>query len=68
MAGIWNVATVKEARGQGLGSAIVWQALRDARQMGYQIAALESSKMGYPVYRRLGFRDMACPGNFVKTR
>ncbi len=67
VAGIWNVATVKETRGQGLGSAIVWQALRDARQMGYSIAALESSKMGYPVYRRLGFRDIFCPGNFAKT-
>ncbi len=67
VAGIWNVATVKEARGRGLGSAIVWQSLHDARQLGYQIAALGSTKMGYPVYRRLGFRDIVCPGSFVKA-
>ncbi len=67
VAGIWNVATLKEARGQGIGRAITWQPLRDAREMGYAIAALDATKMGYPVYRALGFREIPCSGNFVKT-
>jgi GNAT superfamily N-acetyltransferase len=67
VAGIWNISTFKEARGQGIGGAITWQTLLDARKMGYSIAALQASKMGFPVYQRIGFRKIACPGIFMKT-
>ena len=54
---IYNVATLPEARGRGIGGAITLAALRDARLGGATLGVLESSEMGYGVYRRIGFRE-----------
>jgi GNAT superfamily N-acetyltransferase len=58
VAGIYNVATLPEARGKGAGSAVSYIPLRTAFQAGYQIGILQSSRLGYNVYRRLGFEDI----------
>jgi GNAT superfamily N-acetyltransferase len=58
VAGIYNVGVVEPARGQGLGAAITLAPLLEARQRGYPIGALQSSEMGFNVYRRLGFRKV----------
>lgn len=55
VAGIYAVGTLDEARCQGIGSAITLRALLDARERGYRVGMLQSSEMGYNVYRRLGF-------------
>lgn len=59
VAGIYNVATVPEARGRGIGRAVTAAALAEAVRRGERTAVLGASELGYPVYRRLGFRDVS---------
>ena len=53
---IWWVATVPEARGQGLAAGLMRRALADGRARGCQVSTLQASKLGRPVYERLGYR------------
>jgi GNAT superfamily N-acetyltransferase len=55
VAGVYAVGTAPEARRQGIGSAITLRGLLDARDRGYRVGVLQSSQMGYDVYRNLGF-------------
>jgi len=59
VAGIYNVCTVPEARGRGIGGAVTAAALDEGAARGFRLAVLGSSDMGYPVYRRLGFREVS---------
>ena len=59
VAGIYNVATVPEARGRGIGRAVTVAALAEGIAQGQRTAVLGASDMGYPVYRRLGFREVS---------
>lgn len=67
VAGIYVVATVQEARGQGIGSALTLVPLVEARAMGYRIGVLGSSEMGVGVYRRLGFREYCKFGIYISS-
>ena len=64
VAGIYNIATVPAARGQGVGSAMTLLPLHEAREMGYRAGILQSSEMGYPVYKRLGFAEVCRMDHF----
>lgn len=64
VAGIYNVATLAQARGQGIGSAMTLTALYDGRDLGYRAGVLQSSEMGYPVYQRLGFQKLCQMDHF----
>jgi ribosomal protein S18 acetylase RimI-like enzyme len=57
VAGVYNVSTVPEARGQGIGTAMVLEALRAACAMGYRIGVLTAAPMGVSIYRRIGFTE-----------
>jgi GNAT superfamily N-acetyltransferase len=55
--GIFFVATLPEARGRGLASALLGRALADARERGCRTTSLQATAAGYPIYERLGYRD-----------
>jgi ribosomal protein S18 acetylase RimI-like enzyme len=59
VAGVYNVATVPEARGRGIGRAVTATVLAEAIARGHRLAVLGSSDLGYPVYHRLGFREVS---------
>jgi GNAT superfamily N-acetyltransferase len=55
VAGIYWVATLEEHRGLGFGEALTWAAVRGSGEFGCEIASLQASKLGRPVYARMGF-------------
>ena len=64
-AGIYWVATVPEARQQGLGTAITLALLREVRDMGFSLGILHASEMGYGVYHRIGFQELCMMNHFM---
>ena len=56
--GIYNVATLREARGLGLGGAMTRYAIAEGRRQGSTVAILQASAMGRHLYETLGFREV----------
>lgn len=50
-----NIATVKPARGRGIGAAMTASLMNLARDLGADAAVLTATEMGYPLYVRYGF-------------
>jgi len=67
VAGLYYVGTRAAHRGRGLGEAITRHAVRAGAALGCDIATLQASPAGYPVYKRIGFRDVAYYQTFVPT-
>ena len=65
VAEIYTIATLPEARGKGFGAAVTLAPLLDARKMGYRVGTLQASKMGFPVYKRMGFKEDFRVGSFI---
>jgi GNAT superfamily N-acetyltransferase len=58
IASVYTVATLKEARGKGVGTAMTREPLLHAKNSGRAVAFLEASEAGLPVYQKLGFRTV----------
>lgn len=54
-AGIYGVVTKPEARGLGLASILMVEAMKFAKADGYKLAVLNSSPLAEELYKRLGF-------------
>jgi predicted N-acetyltransferase YhbS len=50
------VAVVPEARGRGLSGRLLRHALADAAERGMNTSTLVATRLGYPVYERVGYR------------
>jgi GNAT superfamily N-acetyltransferase len=52
------VAVLPEGRGRGISGRLMARALADAAESGLETTTLQATKLGYPVYERLGYRDL----------
>jgi GNAT superfamily N-acetyltransferase len=53
-----SVAVVPEARGRGISRYLLLHALADAVERGNESSTLVATRIGYPVYERVGFRPL----------
>ncbi|MEJ2762948.1 GNAT family N-acetyltransferase [Photobacterium sp. MCCC 1A19761] len=53
--GVYWVSTKPDFRGKGIAQKMMRVILRDALRDGYQVAILQSSEQGFPLYQKLGF-------------
>ena len=58
VAGVYSIGVVEEFRRQGIGEAMSWAVLRAGRDAGCQVGVLQSSEMGYSLYKRMGFETV----------
>lgn len=63
--GVYNIATIPSAQRRGYGAAITMRMVDDGAAAGCDVAVLQSSDMGRPVYERLGFRTVVEYFGFV---
>jgi GNAT superfamily N-acetyltransferase len=63
--GIYFVATLPEFRKRGAGFAVTQKALKDGQALGYRVGILQASKMGEPVYKRMGFKEYCRVSTYV---
>ncbi len=55
VAGVYWVGCLEQARGRGIGTAVTTAAVEAGRGLGAEIASLQASPMGLPIYRAMGF-------------
>jgi GNAT superfamily N-acetyltransferase len=67
-AGITFVATLEPFRRRGYGEAITWHAVQRGVERGCTAAALQASRLGYPIYERMGFRHITGYKTYVLPR
>jgi GNAT superfamily N-acetyltransferase len=56
--GVYSIATIESARRRGYGAAMTARAVADGVVAGCDVAALQASEVGRPIYERLGFRTV----------
>ena len=58
VAGIYCVGSIEQARGKGLGRAVTTAATNAGFDLGADIASLQASPMGKPIYDKLGYETV----------
>jgi GNAT superfamily N-acetyltransferase len=58
VAGVYWVGTVKSARGMGLARKLTAMAVKAGLELGADVASLQASPMGKPVYSAMGFETV----------
>lgn len=58
LAGIYAVATIAAARKRGIGRAMTLAPLLEARSRGVETGILQASSAGFPIYAKMGFREV----------
>lgn len=61
-AGIFDISTRPEERKRGLGTAMFYRAVIEAKQLGYELSVLQASPDGLGIYERMGF-ERVCDFN-----
>ena len=56
--GVYSIATVQSARRRGYGAAMTARVVADGVDVGCDVAALQASELGRPIYERQGFRTV----------
>ena len=56
--GVYSIATIASARRRGYGAAMTARVMADGVATGCDVAALQASELGRPIYERLGFRTV----------
>lgn len=64
-AAIFGISVVPAYRRRGFGAAMTWAAITEGAARGCQVAALSASPMGFPVYQRMGFREVCLFRTYV---
>jgi hypothetical protein len=59
IAGIYWVSTISTARGKGFAEAVTRWCTNRAFGLGARAVSLQASPMGHPIYRRMGFVELA---------
>jgi GNAT superfamily N-acetyltransferase len=65
-AGVYWVATLEEARGKGLGEAVTRWVTNDAFDAGARFQSLQASRMGEPIYTRMGYETLYRYRNWIR--
>jgi GNAT superfamily N-acetyltransferase len=63
--GVYSIATIESARRRGYGAAMTARVVADGVVAGCDVAALQASEMGRPIYERLGFRTVVTYAAYV---
>jgi ribosomal protein S18 acetylase RimI-like enzyme len=58
VAGIYWVGSLEQARGKGLGQAVTAAATNAGFKLGAEVASLQASPMGKPIYEAMGYETL----------
>ncbi|WP_086347507.1 GNAT family N-acetyltransferase [Candidatus Enterococcus clewellii] len=65
---ILNVYTKKSFRSQGIASQLVQQLIKEAEELQLDKVDLMATKLGYPVYKKLGFCEFTFPDKMMERK